>query len=181
MKGRREAAGFYRRDRAFSVTRRASSNHHRYAWRKIMIPKHIRVGSLAVLAAASLASASVQALTCTAAVDYVRTEQDGTVVDTESYDKEFLVEPGVPFEDDFSTPTRFKLFTASAEQVRNKTIVTMTYFSDVGTFESVDFASRLTLVGARNTETTSGDFTFSTSLEPASGHYSVDYALTCRR
>lgn len=137
--------------------------------------------SCTVALVAALAAGTAQALTCSVAVEYRMTAQDGTPIDSELYENVFFVDVGVPFEDDFSTPTRFKIFTASVAQVRNGTVVTMTYFNDLTTFDSIDFRSQATLLAAQATETASGDYTFSTSRDPASGHYAVNYTLSCRR
>jgi hypothetical protein len=107
--------------------------------------------------------------------------QDGTLLDGEAYQNEFLVQPGVPFEHDFSTPTRFKFFEASVQQSRAKATMTIEYINDVSTFNTIDFSNQMTLVSAQAKETMSGSYTFSTSLEPASGHYKVSYTLTCHR
>ena len=121
------------------------------------------------------------ALTCSVTVEYVLTSQDGQVIDTETYESAFAIRPGMDFEDDFSTPTRFKLFTASMQQGQDKAVVKITYFNDVSTFNSVEFNTQMVLVNGQSTESTSGAQTFSTSSEPLSGHYSTSYQLSCRR
>jgi hypothetical protein len=138
--------------------------------------------TLALALTAGSAAASAQAaLSCSVAVDYVQTAQDGTIVATESYQRDFLAEPGVEFVDDFSTPTRLKVFTASTLARPGRTIVTITYFNDVGTFNSVEFGSQLALLNSQIAESVAGAQTFSTSLSPLSGHYTTDYTLVCRR
>jgi hypothetical protein len=120
-------------------------------------------------------------LTCAVTVDYVLTAQDGTPIDTETYEHAFIIQPGVSFEDDFSTPTRVKLFTASVQQGQNRAVVTITYFNDVSTFNSVEFNTQMAIVNGQTGESTSGSQTFSTSSAPLSGHYTTSYDLTCRR
>jgi len=135
-----------------------------------------------LMGSAGLAAAQAQsALSCSVTVDYVLTAQDGTVIDTESYQNMFVLQPGADFEDDFSTPTRFKLFTASMQQGPNRAVVTISYFNDVSTFNSVDFDSQMSLLNGQATESLSGAQTFSTSTAPLSGHYTTTYALTCQR
>ena len=121
------------------------------------------------------------ALSCSVTVDYVLTAQDGTVIDTESYQNMFVLQPGADFEDDFSTPTRFKLFTASMQQGPNRAVVTISYFNDVSTFNTVEFNTQLSLLNGQATESLAGAQAFSTSTAPLSGHYTTTYALTCRR
>ena len=127
------------------------------------------------------AAAAPRALTCSVTIDYVLTAQDGTPIDTESYQNAFIVAPGAAFEDDFSTPTRTKLFTASMQQGQNRAVVTITYFNDVSTFNSVEFNTQMAIINGQTAETASGSQTFSTSTDPLSGHYTTSYELTCRR
>jgi hypothetical protein len=142
--------------------------------------RFLRAGAAcAALAASGLASAAT--LSCSVRVDYVMSAQDGTVIATEIYQKDFLAQPGVPFEDDFSTPTRLKLFTATTTQSAGRMVVAISYFNDVSTFNSIDFDTQLTLVSRERSEAVSGSHTFSTSLDPLSGHYTARYTLTCMR
>jgi hypothetical protein len=127
------------------------------------------------------ADAAPRALTCAVTVDYVLTAQDGEVIDTETYHNAFIVAPGADFQDDFSTPTRTKLFTASMQQGENRAVVTITYFNDVSTFNSVEFNAQMAILNGQTAETTSGSQTFSTSTAPLSGHYTTSYELSCRR
>src|SRR6476620_2072360 len=94
----------------------------------------IAVNTLLMGSAGLPAAQQHSALSCSVTVDYVLTAQDGTVIDTESYQNTFVLQPGADFEDDFSTPTRFKLFTASMQQGPNRAVVTISYFNDVSTF-----------------------------------------------
>ena len=113
-------------------------------------------------------------LGCNVAVTYAF---NGTVQET--YAKDFVVEGGVAFSDDFSTSLRQKSFTANAVREASSVVVTIDYFNDVGVFHSVGLTGRLAMNG-QNQASTSGTNFFSTSLGVA-GNHSTDYTLVCRR
>lgn len=119
------------------------------------------------------------AATCSVAVDYLH---NGNLV--EQYRRDFIVEQGVQFVDDFSTPTRFKRFTANVVRTSGDSTVSVDYFSDVGVFHAVGLATQLTIRGG-NVETAIGrqDFSASNSTVPASvgGNHTTNYSLSCRR
>ena len=50
-------------------------------------------------------------------------------------------------------------------------VVTISYVNDVSTFNSIDFDTQTTLVGGQTSESVTGAQTFSTSMDPLSGHY----------
>ena len=133
----------------------------------IFIPTH-------VAAAENIAAA------CSVAVDYLH---NGAVV--EQYRKDLLVEQGVVFVDDFSTPTRVKRFTATVARDGGNLLVSVDYFSDVGVFHSVGFTTALTIRGSGGLESTSGSNAFDASLavtpQSVSGNHLTNYGLTCRR
>ena len=132
--------------------------------------------SSCVVAAFAIATNAVAAgASCRVAVDY---SLDATTV--ESYRKDFVVEPGVDFVDDFSTQTRFKEFSASATSDGDETVVSINYFSDVDTFDTISLDAHVTIRGNRKTDSTSGRHTFSTSLGIA-GNHETTYSLACRR
>jgi hypothetical protein len=114
-------------------------------------------------------------VSCSVAVDY---DVNGVV--SESYRKDFAVQPGVAFADDFSTPTRQKLFFASTAREAGSISVAIDYFADVNTFDSVAFNTRLTIHG-RGIGTTFGSHTFSSSQGTQPGNHTTNYVLTCRR
>jgi hypothetical protein len=138
------------------------------------------------LSAASLAiptnvNAQQQAsAACSVAVDYV---YNGTIA--EQYRKDFVVNQGVVFVDDFSTPTRDKTFTATVAKDGGNLVVSVDYFSDVGVFHSVGFTTELTIHGGGGLESTSGSNAFDTSLavtpQSVSGNHVTNYTLSCRR
>ncbi len=138
----------------------------------------ILFGVLSITLSAGAVAAPVE---CSVIAEYARLTQSGDVLDSHTYEQIFEVEPGLDYFDDFSTATRTREFLASAKQRGLKTMVTIAYFNDVGTFESIDFGTQLTLRGKQLRETMSGHHTFSTSRAPLSGHFQVDYSLTCHR
>jgi len=121
-------------------------------------------------------AAELRSVACTVSVNYLL---DGVV--RAPYQKDFVITPGVVFEDDFSTITRFRIFNASSRlEADNKTTtVSISYFNDVGVFESIDFNTELKLPNGRTPETTSGSHTYWSSLGVA-GNHTTSYALTCQ-
>ncbi len=116
-------------------------------------------------------------VSCSVTVDYVL---NGVLAQT--YQKDFIVEPGAGFADDFSTPTRFREFTASTVMDAGKTVVGITYFNDVGVFNSIDFSTKLTLHKKGVTGATSGSHTFTTTLGvPSQQQHTTNYTLSCLR
>jgi hypothetical protein len=121
-------------------------------------------------------------VSCSVSVDYLK---NGALA--ESYQKAFTVTPGASFTDDFSTPTRQKLFTASTLLDAGKTVVGINYFNDVGVFDAEEFSTKLTLKKVGVLESTSGSHTFSTSTFPSAGgtavsvSHQIDYSLTCKQ
>ena len=134
---------------------------------------------LAAAAVLSL-SAAVQAgpervsAACSVSIDYTF---NGAAV--ESYRKDFTVDAGTGFVDDFSTAIRSKRFTASVARESGHTVVAIDYFNDVGTFHNIGLNTRLTLHGG-GIETNAGSHQFSTSLGVV-GNHATNYTLTCRR
>lgn len=136
---------------------------------------------LCLCAAAGLAlpinasAADRAAVSCSVAIDY---SLSGGA--PELYRKDFVVEPGASFVDDFSTPLRQKQFTASAAREAGNLVVSIDYFNDVGVFHAVGFNTRLTLRDGRNIDSTAGSNTFSTSIG-VPGNHRTNYTLSCRR
>lgn len=132
--------------------------------------------ALASLAAPLHAGAAERAaVSCNVAIDY---SLNGGAA--ELYTKDFVVDPGASFVDDFSTQLREKRFTASAAREAGNLVVSIDYFNDVGVFHAVSFNTRLTLRNGRGIDTTAGSNTFSTSIG-VPGNHRTNYTLTCRR
>jgi hypothetical protein len=136
--------------------------------------------SVASIAIPIYARAASDNLSCSVVIDHTLT-QSGTVLATESYQKTFIAQTGVNFVDDFSTNTRTKEFTATTLRQSGKTIVGIGYFNDVGTFNTIQFDTTLTILNDQPTETVSGGQSFFTSLSPLNGEHRTNYTLTCRR
>ena len=131
----------------------------------------------AALAAATLAlpaQAAVMSATCTVTVNY---SLNNTLV--EGYSREFSVAEGATYTHDFSTPTRQKVFTATLLRDGPRSVLSIDYFNDVGTFNaiSVDTSVRMLRPGAL--EATSGRQGFYTSTGVVGNHI-TDYSLSCR-
>ena len=116
-------------------------------------------------------------VSCSVVVDYVL---NGNA--TESYQKIFVIEPGLSFDDDFSTFTRQKTFSASTVLDAGNTVVGISYFNDVGVFDAIDFSTKLTLHKKGVAESTSGSHTFTTTAggTPQREH-TTNYTLTCKQ
>ncbi len=133
--------------------------------------------SAVLLSAVNISDANAaeeRSVSCSVSIDYLF---NGVV--RAPYQKDFVVTPGVRFEDDFSTPTRFRIFDASTRLEDGKTVVVISYFNDVGVFESVDFNTELKLNDEKG-ETRSGSHTFFTS-RGAVGSHTTNYTLSCSR
>jgi hypothetical protein len=113
-------------------------------------------------------------VSCNVGIDYIF---NGGI--TESYQKSFIVQPGVGFVDDFSTATRLKEFSASTVLDAGKTVIGIRYFNDVGVFNTVDFSTKLTLHKRGIAETTSGSHSFITTQTGPQQEHTTNYTLTC--
>lgn len=121
-------------------------------------------------------AAEPRSMSCAVSIDYLL---NGVV--RAPYHKEFVVNPGEVFEDDFSTVTRFRLFTASTRlDDAGKTVVDVSYFNDVGVLEAVDFSTELTIHNENNGETDSWSHTYWSSTGIA-GNHTTAYSITCKR
>jgi len=137
---------------------------------------------LAAITAASLSAqtavnpAKELSVSCSVSVDY---QVNNAPVET--YAKDFVVQPGTGFTDDFSTNLRAKFFNASVAKEGGNIVVSIDYFSDVSVFDSISFNTRLTMHGGRGIETTSGGNTFSSSQAAQPGNHTTSYTLSCKR
>jgi len=114
------------------------------------------------------------------AVDYV---YNGAIA--EQYRRDFIVDQGGAFVDDFSTATRQKTFTATVARDAGNLVVSIDYFNDVGVFHAIGFNTSLVIHRGGGLESTSGSNAFyaSSGVSPGSvsGNHVTNYALTCRR
>ena len=120
------------------------------------------------------AAAGLMRASCSVSVDYLL---NGVLV--EPYAREFVVEEGTPYQDDFSTPTREKGFSATVGKSAGKPTVVMNYFNDVGVFTSIMVDTSVVVLKAQPTSST-GRHTFSTS-QGVSGNHLTTYSLSCQR
>ena len=134
---------------------------------------------LASLAIAGLAAPlaghaeSIRTVACSVSIDYLAND-----VLRAPYQKDFVVTPGVTFQHDFSTFTRFRFFEASTKLEGNRTVVSISYYNDVGVFEYVDMRTSLPM--REDVESTSGSHTYWTELGIA-GTHTTNWTLTCQR
>jgi hypothetical protein len=98
-----------------------------------------------------------------------------------SYNKDFMLSSGVTFVEDFKDPINpFDFFTATLAPEAGNLVVSIDYFRDVSTYDSVGLSTRLTVHGGRDIETTSGSNEFSSSFG-GFRDYRTNYTLSCRR
>ncbi len=126
-----------------------------------------------ILACADAGAASGPVLNCNVTVTVT-----GPTTQQDTYTKDFAVQQGVAFADDFSSPTRIRTFDAVMAREGSNWVVSINYFNDVGVFDSVGFSTRLT--ANSGSTTTSGTTDFATSL-PNARRYVAAYTLTCRK
>jgi hypothetical protein len=131
--------------------------------------------ALTLAAPARAASGETINVSCSVAVDYLLNN-----VVAEPYRKTFNLSPGAGLVDDFSTPLRFKRFTASVAREAGNLVVAIDYFNDVGVFHNIAFNTKLVIHNNQGIESTAGSNTFSTSLGVV-GNHTTNHTLTCRR
>ena len=136
---------------------------------------------LVPVAAASLAAAiganaaELRPITCSVSIDYLL---DNVV--RAPYQKSFVINPGVPFSDDFSTFTRFRFLDASTHLEGESTVVTIDYYNDVGVFEAVSLRTKVAVIDDKIDQVSTGSHTYWTELGVA-GDHTTNYTLACRR
>ncbi len=121
-------------------------------------------------------AAEPKSATCSVQVDYL---VNG--VNRSTYTNQFTVAPGVNFSDDFSSVTRFRFFGASATLSgdRKSLSIVLSYYNDVGVFETVDFSTTLVVRDDRLPQTAATTHTYFSSLG-AAGNHTTQYAFTCQ-
>jgi len=98
-----------------------------------------------------------------------------------SYVNVFEVSPTAPFSDDFGTITRMKTFDASMTSNSGTPVVSISFFADVSTFNSVAFDASLEVRDPNKGGTTSGNNAFYSSITGAGVANLTDYILSCKR
>ncbi len=112
-------------------------------------------------------------MACTISVEYKRAN-----VTTLVYARDFVVSPGTPYSDDFSTSTRLRFFDASVENVNGTPEVAFVFDADVDVFNAVNFGAVLKVHDESKGETLSGNSSFFGS---GVGSHRSFYTLTCKR
>lgn len=128
----------------------------------------------AALAMPVLAHNAVVSATCTVTVDY---SLNGNLL--EPFTRQFSVQEGVPYNFDFSTPTRQKQFSAQLVRNADASVISIDYFNDVGTFDAIAVDTSVTLLRRGDTQSQGGRHTYSTS-QGIVGNHVTQYALSCR-
>ncbi|MFO0954206.1 MAG: hypothetical protein U0835_24225 [Isosphaeraceae bacterium] len=115
------------------------------------------------------------AIACVVDVVVETRNQSNTLVGTEVYHKEFVLQEGGRFSDDFSTRTRFKFFDAFLQKNNGESTVSADWFADVTVFNSVDFQTSVTLEDGAKRGKSTGSHTLFTS----GGSTTTTYSLVC--
>ena len=136
---------------------------------------HGALGTVNLLAPINAQAAEPRNVACSVTVDYLLND-----VVRAPYQRDFVIAPGVGFQDDFSTATRFRYLDASTrlEADGKTTTISFSYYNDVGVFEAIDFRTELKVRDDRVPQTTSGSHTYWSSLGEADNH-TTDYTITC--
>jgi hypothetical protein len=147
-----------------------------------MTPLHRHLVCLAAGLGCLLASPVAQAgrgpvLNCSISVTYEHT-QGSTVLNTETYTRNFSLSEASPYFEDFSTVARQKSFGASVRTERGNTVVNADFFADVGTFSAVAFSTQAAEAGG--VVSAAGSQGYFTSLGIA-GNHTTQHQLLCSR
>lgn len=118
-----------------------------------------------------------EVVSCTVDIVHTTRAQDGTVLGTEFYSKDFVLSQGTDLSDDYSTPTRFKFFNATLQEAGGAATVAIDWFADVSVFNSADFSTALTLIKGQK----QGDISASHTFSSTPGHSTTTYTLTASR
>jgi hypothetical protein len=135
----------------------------------------------ATLLVASIANAHAasgndrESVSCSVAIDY---SLNGTV--SQNYDRDYVVTIGNGFSEDISTPTRQRDFSSTLAREGGNLVVTISYFADVGVFDSTSFAAQLKLSSGKNVESTAGSMSHF-HVQGTTATHTTNYTLTCRR
>ena len=121
-----------------------------------------------------LSQAAVTSATCSIAVDYAL---NGALVEPFAHD--FVVTEGATYTFDFSTTTRQKALSATLARNGARSVLTIDYFNDVGTFVAVQVDTSVRLVRPGTAAETSGRHVFSTS-QGVVGNHQTTWTLQCR-
>jgi hypothetical protein len=121
-------------------------------------------------------AAELRSVACSVSVNYL---VDSVV--RAPYQKDFVITPGVVFEDDFSSRIRFRFLDAwtRLEADNKTTTVSISYYNDIGVFEYIDFNTDLKLRDDQAPATTSGTSRYYTEIGIA-GEHTTSWTLTCQ-
>lgn len=113
-------------------------------------------------------------VTCTVNILFEFRAQNGALLFDEIYTKSFVLKEGAFFEDDYSTATRFKSFSATLERVGKDLVVKANWFDDVGVFDSIDLSADVTLSSNEKSEKCNGSLTHSSTPGHAGTTFVID-------
>jgi hypothetical protein len=130
--------------------------------------------AVAALALAAPGHAAVMSATCSVNINY---SLNGTLV--EAYTRQFTVAEGATYNDDFSTPTRMKTFSATLQRDGARSVLSIDYFNDVGTFNAISVDTLVKMLRPGAIESTSGRQGYYASSGVVGTHI-TDHSLSCR-
>jgi hypothetical protein len=142
--------------------------------RRILRGTLLAVVAVALLAAPAGYADAPRLVSCSVRIDYLVNGQLRA-----PYREDFVVTPGDPWEDDFSTFTRERFFRATARSEQGRTVVDVAYDSDLAPFEYASVEATVKLADDEPTRTVRGSQTAFTSLGTV-GERTTEYTLTCR-
>lgn len=145
------------------------------SWQLVLVACVLAGGAWLSQEKLALADGEEKGIACVMDVVVVSKNQSGTVIGTESYQKEFVLTKGGRFDDDFSTRTRFKFFSASVQTEDGESTIAANWYADITVFNAVDFNTSVTLEGSQKEGKVSGNHTFYNS----SGSTKTTFTLTC--
>jgi len=123
---------------------------------------------------AAPAHAAVMSASCSVSINY---SLNGSLV--EAYSRDFTVAEGATYNDDFSTPTRMKTFSATLQRDGARSVLSIDYFNDVGTFNAISVDTLVKMLRPGAIESTSGRQGYYASSGVVGTHI-TDYSLSCR-
>ena len=152
--------------------------------KKGFIKETIFVCSVVVALAAAIFVAPIKAnaaelrsVACSVHVDFLFND-----LLRSTYQRDFVVSPGVDYFEDISTALRFGFFQASTTLEADRSyVVKITFDDDVGVFDYVHFSTQLTLRQDRVSETNQGSHLYSIVSLQTAGDRTTNWTLTCTR
>lgn len=147
----------------------------RKLWLSFAIATATVCGLLLSRAGEARADRSGNGFSCLLDVTVETRSPTGVLAGIETYQREFSLDDGGTYFDDFSTRLRFKFLTAVHQKNNGDDTISIDWFADVTVFNSVDFTTEVTLADGQKSGKATGTHTFYNS----SGSTTTTYTLLC--